>query len=68
MRRMFIEPTGEPFYARRSGDQGARATLGAKAVHRAYSRNAKVTLPPLEDYEKNAAAAQIIPMFLPATE
>jgi len=47
----------------------AQLALGhnSKAVHRAYSRNAKVTLPPLEDYEKNAAAAQIIPLPLPAT-
>ena len=45
----------------------AQLALGhnSKAVHRAYSKNAKVTLPPLEDYEKNAAAAQIIPLSLP---
>lgn len=47
----------------------AQLALGhnSKAVHRAYSRNAKVTLPPLEKHEKNAAAAQIIPLPLPAT-
>ncbi|MDB6095494.1 MAG: phospholipase/carboxylesterase [Verrucomicrobia bacterium] len=47
----------------------AQLALGhnSKAVHRVYSRNAKVTLPPLEDYEKDAAAAQIIPLPLPAT-
>lgn len=46
----------------------AQLALGhnSKAVHRAYSRNAKVTLPPLEDYEKNAAAGQIIPLPLSA--
>jgi hypothetical protein len=34
----------------------------SKAVHRAYARKAQVTLPPLEDYEKNLAVAAIIPM------
>jgi integrase len=47
----------------------AQLALGhnSKAVHRAYSRNAKVTLPPLEDYEKSAVAGHVIPMPLPAT-
>ena len=35
----------------------AQLALGhnSKAVHRAYARKAQVTLPPLEDYEKNMA-------------
>jgi integrase len=42
----------------------AQLALGhnSKAVHRAYARKAQVTLPPLEDYEKNMAAAAIIPL------
>jgi integrase len=42
----------------------AQFALGhnSKAVHRAYSRNAKVTLPSLEDYERDARLAQIIPL------
>lgn len=46
----------------------AQLALGhnSKAVHRAYARNAQVTLPPLEDYEKKAAAVSVIPMPLPA--
>lgn len=45
----------------------AQMALGhnSKAVHRAYARNARVTLPPLDEYEKNAATAHVIP--LPAT-
>lgn len=39
---------------------------GSKAVHRAYARKAQVTLPPLEDYERNVAHAPIIPLPLPA--
>lgn len=31
-------------------------------MHRAYARKAQVTLPPLEDYEKNMAAAPVIPL------
>jgi len=36
----------------------AQEALGhqSKAVHRAYSRKAQVTLPPLEEYEKKGAA------------
>ncbi len=36
----------------------AQLALGhnSKAVHRAYARQAKVTLPPLEEYEQIAAA------------
>lgn len=36
----------------------AQLALGhnSKAVHRAYAKRAQVTLPPLEDYEKNMAA------------
>jgi len=46
----------------------AQLALGhnSKAVHRAYARNAQVTLPPLEDYERKAATAAVIPMPLPA--
>ena len=46
----------------------AQVALGhnSKAVHRAYARKAQVTLPPLEDYERKAAAAAIIAMPLPA--
>ena len=46
----------------------AQLALGhnSKAVHRAYARKAQVTLPPLEDYEKNMAAAAIIPLPLAA--
>jgi integrase len=42
----------------------AQEALGhnSKAVHRAYAKNAQVTLPPLEDYEKNLA--KIIPLAL----
>jgi len=42
----------------------AQLALGhnSKAVHRAYARKAQVTLPPLEDYEKNAAPAPVIPL------
>src|ERR1017187_8250223 len=44
----------------------AQEALGhnSKAVHRAYSKNAQVTLPPLEDYEKRAATAALI-SFIP---
>ena len=47
----------------------AQLALGhnSKAVHRTYSRKAQVTLPPLEEYERNMAAAVVIPMPLPAT-
>ena len=41
----------------------AQEALGhnRKAVHRAYSRKAKVKLPSLENYEKQAAAGNVIP-------
>ena len=47
----------------------AQFALGhnSNAVHRAYSRKAQVTLPPLEDYERNVAAAPIIPLPLAST-
>ncbi len=47
----------------------AQLALGhnSKAVHRAYARNARVTLPPLEDYEKSAAAAPVIPLPVSTT-
>jgi integrase len=46
----------------------AQLALGhnSKAVHRAYAKKAQVTLPPLEDYEKNMASAPIIPLPLDA--
>lgn len=46
----------------------AQLALGhnSKAVHRAYAKRAQVTLPPLEDYERDAKAAQVIPLPLPA--
>jgi integrase len=45
----------------------AQEALGhnSKAVHRAYSRKAKVKLPSLENYEKQAAAGNVI-LFQPA--
>jgi integrase len=47
----------------------AQLALGhnSKAVHRAYARKAQVTLPPLEDYERNMAAGTVSPLPLPAT-
>ena len=41
----------------------AQEALGhnSKAVHRAYARQAKVTLPSLEQYEQQAAAETIVP-------
>jgi len=44
----------------------AQLALGhnSNAVHRAYSKKAQVTLPPLEDYEKNMAASSIIQLPL----
>lgn len=39
---------------------------GSKAVHRAYAKKAQVTLPPLEDYEKQATPAKVITLPLPA--
>jgi integrase len=42
----------------------AQEALGhqSKAVHRAYARKAQVTISTLEEYEKRAAAATIIPL------
>ena len=40
---------------------------GSKAVHRAYSRRAQVTLPPLEEYEASAVKAPVIPIELAPT-
>jgi len=47
----------------------AKLALGhnSKAVHRAHAKRAQVTLPPLEDYERNMASAEVIPLPLPAT-
>jgi len=41
----------------------AQMALGhnSKAVHRAYSRKAQVTVPALEDYEKEFAANKVVP-------
>ncbi|MBS0663420.1 MAG: hypothetical protein JSR48_09150 [Verrucomicrobia bacterium] len=46
----------------------AQLALGhnSKAVHRAYSRNAQVTLPPLEEYERSMTHAAVIPLPLTA--
>ncbi len=45
----------------------AQKALGhnSKAVHRAHSRKAQVKLPSLENYEKQAAAGNLLP-FQPA--
>jgi integrase len=42
----------------------AQEALGhnSKAVHRAYARKAKVKLPSLESYERQAAGGRIIPL------
>ena len=52
--------------ARRCGypERFAQEALGHNsiAVHRAYARKAKVVIPPLEAYEKQAAALNLIPM------
>jgi len=47
----------------------AQLALGhnSKAVHRAYARKAQVTLPPLEEYERNAMTAPVIPLPMPGT-
>lgn len=47
----------------------AQLVLGhnSPAVHRAYARNARVTLPPLEDYEKGATAAPVVPLPISTT-
>ena len=39
----------------------------SKAVHRACAGKAQVTLPPLEDYEKTAAAAPVIQLPVSGT-
>jgi len=41
----------------------AQLALGhsSKAVHRAYAKNAQVTLPPLEEYEENITAISTFP-------
>lgn len=38
----------------------------SKAVHRAYARNARVTLPALEDYEMSATSAAVVSLPVPA--
>ena len=46
----------------------AQEALGhnSKAVHRAYAKHAHVSLPPLEEYERNATMGTIIPLRMPA--
>jgi integrase len=46
----------------------AQMALGhnSKAVHRAYARKAQVTLPPLEDFERNAGTVVPMPLQRPA--
>lgn len=50
--------------ARKAGypERFAQEALGhnSKAVHRAYAKKAQVTLPPLEEYERNQSVAKII--------
>ena len=48
----------------------AQEALGhnSKAVHRAYARKAKVRLPSLESYERQAAEGRIIPLPQPSSE
>jgi len=48
----------------------AQEALGhnSKAVHRAYARKAKVKLPSLESYERQAAEGRIIPLPQPSSE
>lgn len=57
--------------AKTAGDPERFAQLAlrhnSKAVHRAYARKAQVTLPPLEDYEKNAMTAPVIPLPVSST-
>ena len=52
--------------ARKCGypERFAQEALGhhSKAVHRAYAKNAQVTLPSLEMYEQNSAGQNIIPV------
>lgn len=36
----------------------------SKAVHRAYAKRAQVTLPPLEEYERNTTPGQLFPLKL----
>jgi integrase len=52
--------------ARKAGypERFAQEALGhnSKAVHRAYAKRAQVTLPSLEQYERNLAAEKIIPL------
>ena len=52
--------------ARKCGypERFAQEALGhnSKAVHRAYARHAQVTLPSLEQYERNATGQNVIPL------
>jgi integrase len=51
--------------AKRAGypERFAQEALGhnSKAIHRAYARHAEVTVPSLEDYERNAVRKKSIP-------
>ena len=38
----------------------------SQAVHRAYSRDARIELPSLEEYEGSKANGKIIPLDLPS--
>ena len=48
----------------------AQKALGhsSKAVHRAYARNAQVTVPPLDEFQKQLSERKIIPLSRMATE
>jgi integrase len=52
--------------ARKAGypERFAQEALGhnSKAIHRAYAKRAQVTLPSLEQYERDSAAENIIPL------
>ena len=46
--------------ATRSASRSKALGHGSKAVHRAYARNAKVMLPPLEAFEAQATGRNIV--------
>ena len=64
-----LEIHGVTLHSYRYPERFAQLALGhnSKAVHRAYAKRAQVTLPPLEDYERDVKAAQVIPIPMPAT-
>ena len=47
-------------YIRNSSSHKLALGHNTKAVHRAYAKRTQVTLPLLEDYERDAKAAQVI--------